>query len=89
MLKPFDLAAQAPAAFDRHERAVLVEADAAAEEQVELLSLADREQPRVLEEERALFRKAQVEAREVDLLRVDFDLREVGVVGGIEVQARA
>ena len=32
--------------------------------------------------------KAQVEAREIDLLRVDFDLREVGVVGHVEVQAR-
>src|SRR6185436_19933282 len=64
------------------------EADAAAEEQVQLLSFSDREQPRVLEKEGTFFRKAQVEAREVDLLSVDFDLREVGVIGGIEVQAR-
>ena len=47
-----------------------------------------REQTRVLEEEWTLFREAQVEAREVDLLRVDLDLGEVGVVGGVQVQAR-
>src|SRR4030095_8709787 len=43
---------------------------------------------RVLEKERALFRKAQVESRKVDLLGIDLDLGEVGVVGQIEVEAR-
>ena len=76
-----DLAAQAAAAPDRHEQSVLVEADAAAEEQIELVALADREQAGVLQEERPLLGKAQIEAREVDLLRVDLDLREIGVVG--------
>ena len=42
----------------------------------------------VLEEEIALLGKEQAEARQVDLLLVDFDLREVGVVGDVEVQCR-
>ena len=75
------LAAQAAAALDRHEQSVLVQADAAAEEQIELVALPDREQTGVLQEERPLLGKSQIEAREVDLLRVDLDLGEVGVVG--------
>jgi hypothetical protein len=43
-----------------------------------------RRRARVLEEERPLLRKEQVEAVEVDLLLVDLDLREVGVDGGVE-----
>ena len=44
-----------------------------------------RERAEAFEEEVALLREEQVEARQVDLLLVDFDLREVGVdrqVGG-------
>ena len=44
---------------------------------------AERERALVLEEELALLRKEQAEAREVDLLLVGFDLREVGVVGEV------
>ena len=46
---------------------------------------AELEDRRVLEEERALLREEQIEPREVHLLLVGFDLREVGVdreVGG-------
>ena len=39
--------------------------------------------PGVLEEELALLRKEQAEARQVHLLLVGFDLREVGVVGEV------
>ena len=40
---------------------------------------AERERPLVREEELPLFRKEQAEPRQVDLLLVGFDLREVGV----------
>ena len=42
--------------------------------------------PRVLEKERPLLGEEQVEAIEIDLLLVDFDLREVGVDGDVEVE---
>ncbi len=42
----------------------------------------------VLEEEVALLREEQVEARQVDLLLVGLDLREVGVDGEVPRQAR-
>ena len=88
-LKPFDLAGQTPAAANRHQLPVIVETDAPAEEQIELARpCRSVKRPGVLEEERPLLRKAQVEAREIDLLRVDLDLREVGVVGEVQVQAR-
>ena len=64
------------------------QADAAREEQIDLLRIAELERRRVLEEERALLREEQVEARQVDLLFVGLDLREVGVVGRIERQVR-
>ncbi len=41
------------------------------------------EQAPALEEELALLGKEQVEARQVHLLLVDFDLREVGVHGEV------
>ena len=82
------LAGDAAAADDRNRFAVVADADAAAEEQVDLTRIADAEEAGVLEEERALLRKEQLEAIEVDLLIVDFDLREVGVDGGVERQAR-
>src|SRR5262249_24998744 len=53
----------------------------------ELLSLADPEQTGVLEKERTFFGEADVESRQVDLLRVDFHLSEVGVVCRVEIQA--
>ena len=82
------LARQTRAADDRQQRAVVADADAAAEEQIDLPGAPDREQPAVLEEERPLLREQQVEAGQVDLLFVDFDLREVGVVGEVESRAR-
>ena len=42
----------------------------------------------VLDEEVALFGKEQAEARQVHLLLVDFDLREIGVIGRVERQRR-
>ena len=50
--------------------------------------VTDAEEPGVLEKERALFWQEQVEPVEVDLLVVDFDLREVGVVRRIKGEAR-
>ena len=44
-----------------------------------VLRLAELEDLRVLEEERPLLREEQREPREVDLLLVGLDLREVGV----------
>ena len=55
------------------------QADPAREEQVDLLRVAELEGRRVLEEERPLLGEEQVEARQVDLLFVGLDLREVGV----------
>jgi hypothetical protein len=49
-------------------------------------SSAKLEQAAAFEEELALFRELQVEARQVHLLLVDFNLREVGVVGEVERQ---
>ena len=66
----------------------VADADAAAEEQIDLAGIADREEAGVLEEERPLLREEQREAIEVDLLIVDLDLREVGVDGRVERQAR-
>ena len=43
-----------------------------------------REGPRVLQKKFPLFRKEEIEPGEVDLLRVDFDLCEVGPVRGIQ-----
>ena len=88
MFTPPRLAGQTRAAANRQQRAVVADADAAAEEQIDLTRAPDREQPAVLEEERPLLREQQVEARQVDLLFVDFDLREVGVVGEVERRAR-
>ena len=82
------LAAQPRAAPNRHQRAVVVDADAPAEEQIDVAGLADREQPAFSRKNGRFSGKTQVEARQVDLLLVHLDLREVGVVGEIEVQAR-
>ena len=86
-----DAAGQAPAAVDRH-GAALFEPDAPAVEQDRHLvrapptcrrRAAERERARVLEEELALLREEEAEAREVDLLLVGLDLGEVGVVGEV------
>ena len=81
------------AAGDERNHARLIEADAAAEEQVRRVAGAGaesgagaagkRERAEAFEEEVALLREEQVEARQVDLLLVDFDLREVGVDGEV------
>ena len=68
-------------------RVVGADADCAAEEHFGLAADADREESGILEEERPLFGEEQVEAIEIDLLGIDFDLGEVGVVGRIERQA--
>ena len=82
------LAAQAAAAADVDRQRRRRQADAAREEQIDLLRVAELERRGVLEEERPLLREEQIEARQVDLLFVGFDLREVGVVGGVERQVR-
>ena len=78
-----------PPPMDRNLLAVLAEADPPAEEDVDRPGLSDREQARVLQEERPLLGEEQREPVEVDLLVVHLDLREVGVEGGVEGQARA
>ena len=82
------LARQSAAADDRHRLAGGVQADAAAEEQIHLTRVADREEAGVLEEERPLLGEEQIEAIEIDLLVVDLDLGEVGVDRAVERQAR-
>ena len=83
-----DLAGQPAAAPDVDALAVVADADAPAEEQLELARLPHREEPRVLEKEGPLLREEQVEPVEVDLLVVHLDLREVGVVRQVEGEAR-
>ena len=51
--------------------------------------IAELEDALVLEEEIALLGEEQVEPREVDLLLVGFDLREVGVDGEVPARARS
>ena len=82
------LSGQTGAALNGHELAAVGDADATAEKQIDLAAPAHGEEPAVFEEERPLFREVQVESRQVDLLLVHLDLREVGVVGEVEIQAR-
>ena len=82
-----DFSGEPPAGADWHQVTVIVEPDAPAEEEINLLALANAKEVGVLLKERPLLRKAQVETCQVDLLVVDFDLREIGVVGRVEVQA--
>ena len=81
-----ELSAQPRAPDDVDRLTARIEADAAREEQVDRLRLADLEQLRVLEKERPLLGEEQREAGQVDLLLVGFDLGEVGVDRGIERQ---
>ena len=92
-----DLARQPGAPENRDLAPARTDADAAAEKQLRLARVAaghlpdaaHREDAGVLEKERPLLRKEQVEAIQVDLLLVHLDLREVGVVGEIERQGGA
>ena len=82
-----------PCADPQRDGANVVEADAAAEEQIRRIAGSRRqagagapgegEHAEILEEEIALLGKEQVEPRQVDLLLVDFHLREVGVEGEV------
>ena len=45
---------------------------------------AEAEVAGVLDEEVALFRKEQAETRQVHLLLIDLDLREIGAIRGVE-----
>ena len=65
------------------------QANPAREEQIDGPRLSQLEELRVLEEERALLGKEQREPRQVDLLLVGLDLREVGVDRDIERQVGA
>jgi hypothetical protein len=76
------------AADDRNRAAIGSNADGPAEEHVGLAVDAHGEEAGVLEKERPLLGKEQIESIEVDLLFVNLDLREIGVVGRIERQAR-
>ena len=81
------LARQAAAADDRDLPTAVVDTDATAEEQLRLARAPDRKQAGVLQEERTFFREEEVEAIEIDLLFVDFDLRKIGVVRRVECEA--
>src|SRR5205814_9555700 len=92
---------QARAAADWNRLSVVREPDAAAEEQDRVglpsarqssaaeddaAALPELEDPGVLQEEIALLGKEETEPREVHLLLVGFDLREVGVDGEVPRQ---
>src|SRR5690606_3113786 len=82
-----DLAGEPQTSFDGR-RCAGGDADAPRKEELDFLWRANGELAGVLEEEGALLRKEQAEAVEVDLLLVDLDLREIGVVGGVQGQTR-
>ena len=82
------LAAQAAAAANVDRQRRRRQADAPREEQIDLLRVAELESRGVLQEERAFLGEEQIEARQVDLLFVGLDLREVGVIGRIQGQVR-
>src|SRR5262249_54629854 len=71
--------------------ALAVEAASPAVEEVRTFGTAaadaaEAENPRVLQEKIPLLRKEQVEARQVQLLIVGLDLREVGVAGEVRCE---
>ena len=80
--------ADPPAEEEDHvlRRVLPAAAAAAAATAAAVLPGAELEDAGVLEEEVALLGKEQAEAREVDLLLVGFDLREVGVDGEVPRQ---
>ena len=75
--------------MDRNRRAVLVEADAAAEERAHRALEAGREEVAALQEELPLLREEHREAGEVHDLAVGVGLREVGVDREVEDGAGA
>src|SRR5204863_10084666 len=85
-------ARQPGAAHDGNWRAARAQPDPAAEERDDLVARAagwsrggrDAEDARVLQEQLALLREEQIEAREVDLLLIGLDLREVRPVAEVE-----
>jgi hypothetical protein len=94
MPKAPTLPVSGPPTVDR-DHAAAIEPDAPAVEQVRRVApaaglpaaagpaAAEVEDAAALEEEVALLREEQAEARQVDLLLVDLDLREVGVDGEV------
>ena len=83
-----NLAGHTAAADDWDLRALVTDPDPPGEEDLDLPGTSDGEETGVLQEERPLLRKEQVEPVEVDLLVIDLDLCEVRVVGQIKRQAR-
>ena len=81
-------AGESRAGEDRNLLSVLADADAPAEEHFGLAGAADREEPGILQEERPLLREEEIEAVQIHLLLVHFDLGEVGVDGRVQRQAR-
>ena len=75
------------ATHDRDRLPQGVDADAPSEEEIDRLWRARREDAGVFQEEGAFLRKEQRKAGEIRALLIDFDLREVRVVGQIESQA--
>ena len=67
---------------------VVVDADAAAEEDVGRSIVAELEELGTLQEELPFFRIEEAEAAQVDLDVVHFHLGEVGVVGQVQGEAR-
>ena len=83
-----DLAREPRPAQDVDGLAEAREPDPAREEEVHLLGLPELEGGGVFEEEGALLGEEEVEAGEVDLLLVGFDLGEVGVHGEVGGELR-
>ena len=82
-----DPAGDPAATHDRNRLPQGVDADATREEEIDRLWRARREDAGIFQEEGAFLRKEQRKAGEIRALLIDFDLREVGVVGQIEGQA--
>ena len=80
-----------PPAVDRHRHALLRARSAGcrtapARRRRQSVDAAERERVAVLEKELALLGEEQAEPRQVDLLLVGLDLREIGVVGEVRGQ---
>ena len=74
-------------ANDRNLLPAVADADPSTEEDLDLPGETDREETGVLQEERPLLRKKEVEAVQVDLLLIDLHLGKVGVEGQFHRQA--
>ena len=66
---------------------VLIDADTPGKEDLHLPRAAEFEEARVFQKEGPLFREEKIEAGEVDLLFVDFNLGEVGIDGAVQGEA--